>query len=43
MVKLEADPAVIFAHAIEEGSEAVSSGGFRGHVTIEELEPRAAA
>jgi glutathione S-transferase len=43
MEKLEADPAVIFAHAIEEEREAVSLGGFRGHATAEELEPRIAA
>jgi glutathione S-transferase len=43
MQKLEADPAVIFAHAIEDGREATSSGGFRGHVTLDELNPRLAA
>ncbi|CAN7554423.1 glutathione S-transferase family protein [Aminobacter sp. LjRoot7] len=43
MAKLEADPAVIFAHAIEDERDAISSGGFRGHATIEELEPRIAA
>lgn len=41
--KLEADPAVIFAHAIEDGRPAVSTGGFLGHVTPDELESRAAA
>jgi len=41
--RLEADPAVIFAHAIEEERPAVSSGGFRGHVSLEELRPRLAA
>ena len=41
--KLEADPGVIFAHAIEDGNPATSSGGFRGHVTLEELNPRLAA
>ena len=41
--KLEADPAVIFAHAIEAAQTPVSSGGFRGHVTLAELEPRLAA
>lgn len=41
--KLEADPAVLFAHAIEAEGTAVSSGGFRGHVTLAELEPRLAA
>lgn len=41
--RLEADPAVIFAHAIEDEQPAKSSGGFRGHVTLEELRPRLAA
>jgi hypothetical protein len=41
--KLEADQAVIFAHAIEEEKPATSSGGFLGHVTLEELQPRLAA
>lgn len=35
--KLEADPAVAFAHAIEDERPAKSAGGFRGHVTLEEL------
>ena len=35
--KLEADPAVEFAHAIEDERPANSAGGFRGHVTLEEL------
>lgn len=43
MAKLEADPAVIFAHAIEEQRQAVSSGGFLGHISIEDMEPRLAA
>src|SRR5687768_3969507 len=30
--KLEADPAVAFAHAIEDARPAKSAGGFRGHV-----------
>lgn len=38
--KLEADPAVAFAHAIEEARPAKSAGGFRGHVTFEELRHR---
>jgi glutathione S-transferase len=38
--KLEADPAVAFAHAIEDERPAQSAGGFRGHVTLEELRPR---
>lgn len=41
--KLEADPAVVFAHAIEAERPAVSGGGFRGHVTLAELEPSLAA
>ncbi|HET6158011.1 MAG TPA: glutathione S-transferase [Dongiaceae bacterium] len=41
--KLEADQAVIFAHAIEDGRPATSSGGFFDHVTLEELQPRLAA
>ncbi|WP_141452639.1 glutathione S-transferase family protein [Pseudoxanthomonas sp. z9] len=32
--KLESDPAVIFAHAIEAGRPAVSAGGFQGHVPL---------
>lgn len=43
MQKLEADPAVIFAHAIEEGEPAGSSGGFLGHVTLDEISGRLAA
>jgi glutathione S-transferase len=43
IARLEADPAVIFAHAIEDEAPATSSGGFGGHVTAEELEPRIAA
>jgi len=34
--KLEGDPAVRFAHAIEHGDPAHSSGGFSGHVSLEE-------
>lgn len=34
--RLEADPAVRFAHAIEEERQAKSAGSFLGHVTIEE-------
>ena len=41
--RLEADPAVIFAHAIEDERPATSSGGFRGHVALEELSLRLAA
>jgi glutathione S-transferase len=43
MQKLEADPGVIFAHAIEDGNPAETGGGFRGHVTLDELNPRQAA
>lgn len=42
LAKLAADPAVIFAHAIEDGRPA-SSGAFRGHLALEELVPRLAA
>lgn len=41
--KLEADQGVIFAHAIEDGKPAATSGQFLGHVTLDELAPRAAA
>lgn len=41
--RLEADPAVLFAHAIEDERPATSSGGFRGHIALEELRPRLAA
>lgn len=41
--RLSNDPAVIFAQAIEEQRPATSAGGFRGHVTLEELRPRLAA
>lgn len=42
--QLEADPAVIFAHAIEAERPAVSAGGFLGHVSLcEVLEPSRAA
>ena len=41
--KLEADKAVIFAHAIEDEKPATSSGGFLGHVTLADLQPRLAA
>lgn len=43
MAKLEADPAVIFAHAIEDETPATSTGGFHGHASIDELTPRIAA
>ncbi|UDM51198.1 glutathione S-transferase family protein [Cupriavidus sp. MP-37] len=35
--KLEDDPAVRFAHAIERQAPAQSQGGFQGHVTLEEV------
>ncbi len=41
--KLEADKAVIFAHAIEEEKPAASSGGFLGQVALPELQARLAA
>jgi glutathione S-transferase len=41
--KLEADKAVIFAHSVEDEKPATSSGGFKGHVTLAELQPRLAA
>jgi glutathione S-transferase len=41
--KLESDPAVVFAHAIEDERPAKSSGGFLGHVALEDLRPRLAA
>lgn len=41
--KLTDDPAVEFARAIEEERPAQSSGGFRGHVSLEEIKLQAAA
>lgn len=41
--RLAADPAVRFAHAIEEGEPATGSGAFRGHVALDALLPRLAA
>lgn len=41
--KLEADKAVIFAHAIEDGIPAVTSGQFLGHITLDEAGTRLAA
>jgi len=35
--KLETDPAVRFAHAIERGEIAVSGGGFAGEVTLDDV------
>lgn len=39
---LEADPAVKFAHAIEDQTPAVSSGGFRGEIALAQTLPRLA-
>jgi glutathione S-transferase len=41
--KLEADPAVMFAHAIEARSDAVSTGRFLGEVALEDVEDAVAA
>jgi glutathione S-transferase len=41
--KLEADKAVIFAHAIEDGQPAITTGQFLGHVELDEIETRLAA
>lgn len=41
--KLEADKAVIFAHAIEDETPAVTSGQFLGHITLDEAGTRLAA
>ncbi|MBN9137417.1 MAG: glutathione S-transferase, partial [Phyllobacterium sp.] len=41
--KLEADNAVIFAHAIEDETPAVTSGQFLGHITLDEAGTRLAA
>jgi len=41
--KLKADPAVLFADAIEEERPATSAGGFRGHVSIEDIKLSLAA
>lgn len=35
--RIEQDPGVRFAHAIEHEQPAVSAGGFRGHVSLEEV------
>ncbi|TYT25583.1 glutathione S-transferase family protein [Luteimonas viscosa] len=34
--RLQADPAVVFAHAIERGESPAGGGGFLGHVTLEQ-------
>lgn len=41
--RIQADPAVRFAHAIEEGEEPTGAGGFQGHVTPEAAVAQAAA
>jgi glutathione S-transferase len=41
--KLEADEAVIFAHAIEDEKSATTSGKFKGHVALEDIGRRLAA
>jgi len=41
--RLEADPAVGFAHAVERGDPAVSAGGYRGSLTLGELSEPALA
>jgi glutathione S-transferase len=41
--KLEADPAVKFAHAIEDEQPAHSAGGLRGHVSLKDLKLTLAA
>lgn len=39
---LEADPAVVFAHAIEQQTVATSAGGFRGEIALADTLPRLA-
>jgi len=39
---LEADPAVVFAHAIERQAAATSTGGFRGEIALADTLPRLA-
>lgn len=41
--KLEADPAVTFAHAIEAETPTQISGAYRGHISLEEVARRLAA
>lgn len=43
MRRLQQDPAVRFAEAIERGENPTGASGFRGHVTLEALRPRLAA
>ncbi len=38
--RLRADPAVVFARAIEDGGPAVTSGGFLGHVPLDQVDLR---
>ncbi|WP_439497412.1 glutathione S-transferase family protein [Bosea sp. (in: a-proteobacteria)] len=41
--RLQQEPAVRFAHAIEEEHEVVSAGGFLGHISLDAVPARAAA
>ncbi|QND51996.1 glutathione S-transferase family protein [Phyllobacterium sp. 628] len=41
--KLEADKAVIFAHAIEDATPAITAGKFLGHVTLDDVGTHLAA
>ncbi len=43
MERLETDQAVVFAHAIEDETPAVSAGGFRGHLRLDDVATRLAA
>ena len=43
LAKLRDDPAVRFAEAIERGEQPAGRGHFRGHVSLQELEPRLVA
>ncbi|MCC5859086.1 MAG: glutathione S-transferase [Ectothiorhodospiraceae bacterium] len=43
MRRLQADPGVQFAEAVERGENPAGAGGFRGHVTLEALRPRLVA
>jgi glutathione S-transferase len=35
--RLEADPAVVFAHAVEDGKQPRGAGGLRGYMALDEL------
>lgn len=43
LTKLEQDPAVQFAHAVERGGSPAGAGHFKGHVQWKELRPLFAA